>query len=417
VKWNPRGWLVVVALVCCKDKAAEATAPAAPKKSAGVDVELSAEAFTAARLKFGIAARSPRHQVVLAAGMLDFAPNRVARLGPSASGRIASLTATVGQRVKRGSVLATVDSVDAGRARADVLAARSRLAQADSELSRERRLTEGGAASERSLAVAQSERNLAEVEVRAAEARTQTLGTAVAGGALGLVSPMDGTVLEVRARLGQPVSATDTLIVVGEVDSLWLRIDVYERDVGRIRVGDAARIVTLAYPDRVFEGRVEQLGTAIDPERHVLDARIVLSNADGALRPGMSATARILGRPLELSAQPLDAGPTTGARTEPAAQTPTVVSVPKSAIQTIDGQPFVFVAKRLGSKPVTDGSIPPSIPANTTAEFELRAVERGSALETEVEILRGLEGGEPIVVDGAFILKSELLKSQMGTND
>jgi membrane fusion protein, heavy metal efflux system len=413
VKWNPRGWLVLVALVCCRDKAAEPTAPAAPKKAAGVDVELSAEAFKAARLKFGVAARSPRHQVVLAAGMLDFAPNRVARLGPSASGRIASLTATVGQRVKRGNVLATVDSVDAGRARADVLAARSRLAQADSELARERRLTEGGASSERSLALAQSERNLADVEVRAAEARTQTLGTAVAGGALGLVSPIDGIVLEVRARLGQPVSATDTIIVVGEVDSLWLRIDVYERDVGRIRIGDLARIVTVAYPDRVFEGRVEQLGTAIDPERHVLDARIVLGNLDGALRPGMSATARILGRPVDAGVQQFDAGSATAAGSESPAQSPSVVSVPKSAIQTIDGQPFVFIAKRLGPNTATTGSIP----ANATAEFELRAVERGSALETEVEILRGLEGGESIVVDGAFILKSELLKSQMGTND
>jgi membrane fusion protein, heavy metal efflux system len=216
----------------------------------------------------------------------------------------------------------------------------------------------------------------------------------------------------VRARLGQPVSATDTLVVVGEVDSLWLRIDVYERDVGRVGLGDTARIVTLAYPNRIFEGRVEQLGTAIDTERHVLDARIVLANPDGALRPGMTATARILGRPLaslsagsNVAVAAMDAG-SVDAQTARSAEPANVVSVPKSAIQTIDGQPFVFIAKtaesELGKKP---------------AQFELRAIERGAELENEVEILRGLSGGESVVIDGAFILKSELLKSQMGTND
>jgi cobalt-zinc-cadmium efflux system membrane fusion protein len=92
----------------------------------------------------------------------------------------------------------------------------------------------------------------------------------------------------------------------------------------------------------------------------------------------MTATARILG------AAEGDAG--------------TVLAVPRGAIQTIDGQPFVFVQREPG-------------------KFEMRGVERGADVDGEVEIARGLSGDETIVTDGTFILKSEALKAQMGAND
>jgi cobalt-zinc-cadmium efflux system membrane fusion protein len=72
--------------------------------------------------------------------------------------------------------------------------------------------------------------------------------------------------------------------------------------------------------------------------------------------------------------------------------------VPRGAIQTIDGAPFVFVEKAKG-------------------KYEMRAVERGQDLAARVEILHGLLAGEPVVSEGSFILKSEVLREQMGSND
>jgi cobalt-zinc-cadmium efflux system membrane fusion protein len=193
-----------------------------------------------------------------------------------------------------------------------------------------------------------------------------------------LVSPIEGKVLEVKARLGQPVGPTDTLIVVGETSQVWLAVDIYERDLARVKVGDEVVATAVAYPDRTFTGHVEQLASVVDPARRVIEARIVLANPDGALRPGMTATARVLGLPI--------------------AGAPPVVSVPRGALQTIDGQPFVFVD--LGS-----------------GKFQLRAVERGADLENGVEIKQGLNGDESIVTEGSFVLKSEVLRAQMGSND
>lgn len=366
----------------CKEKPpAEVTKET---KEDGVDVKLGDKALAAAHLAIGKARTVPRRSSVLASGRIDFVPSRVARVGPPIAGRVGSVPVVPGQKVGRGAVLVTLESVEVGRARADFLSAKTRLAQAKAELDRENRLVQGGASSERALLVAQAEHATAQAQLRASEDRLATLGlgAGAAGQSVALVAPIAGTVLQLDARVGQPVGPTDTLVVVGETEQVWLQVDIYERDLGKVHVGDDVKVTSIAFPGRTFEGKVDQLGAVVDPERHVLEARIVLPNPDGALKPGLTASARILGA----AASVTDGG------------TPNAVVVPKSAIQNIDGQPFVFVEKEKG-------------------KYELRPVERGDDIEDDVEIKRGVADGEPVVVDGAFILKSEALKSQMGAND
>jgi cobalt-zinc-cadmium efflux system membrane fusion protein len=373
-------WLFALLLLPagCKEKPADAEVKKAAKKD--FDVELSDSALQAAHLTTGKPRVSPKHSVVTAAGTIEFVPSRVARIGPQIAGRVADVKVAPGQTVQKGAVVTTIDSVDVGRAQADLLSAQSHLKQSEMEVAREERLVAGGASSERALAMAQTERTLSQTSVKAAEDRLRTLGARASGGAstLPLTSPLAGKVLEVKARIGQPVGPTDTLVVVGEIDEVWLGVDIYERDVAKVGLGNTVRVTAVAFPDQVFEGKVDQLATALDPERRVLEARIVLPNPKGSLRPGMTATARILG------AESQDAG--------------TVLTVPRGAAQAIDGLSYVFVEKEKG-------------------KYWMRPVERGADIEDSVEILRGLNGDETIVVDGTFILKSEVLRESMGAND
>jgi cobalt-zinc-cadmium efflux system membrane fusion protein len=115
----------------------------------------------------------------------------------------------------------------------------------------------------------------------------------------------------------------------------------------------------------------------MDPTTRAAPVRIALENPDGLLRPGMSAQARVLGA-------------------APAGET--MVTVPRGAVQSIDGQPYVFVELSPG-------------------RFEVRPVERGAEVDGEVEIAHGLHDGEPVATDGTFVLKSEVLREQMGSND
>ena len=370
--------IALVALAsACKSKAPE---PQKEPKEEGIDVKLTPKALEAAHLGTASPRSIARRASVTAAGKVDFVPSRVARVGPPVAGRVGTIPVVVGQKVGRGTTLVTLESVEVGRARADFTAAKTRLDQAKAETEREKQLMAGGATSERAMLIATSGEAQARTELRASEDRLATLGlgAGAAGQSVALVAPIAGTVLQVNARVGQPVGTTDTLVVVGETSLVWLGVDVYERDVGKVHLGDDVKVTSIAFPGRTFDGKVDQLGAVVDPERHVLEARIVLPNQDDALKPGMTASARIL------AAAEGDGG--------------TALVVSRHAIQTVDGQPFLFVQHEPG-------------------KYEMRPVERGADLDDDVEILRGLKPDETVVVDGSFILKSEALKAQMGAND
>lgn len=379
---SPRLLLVAaLALAACRPKTEEP----APAKALGeeVDVALSERALEAARLAFAKPVSAPRQFAVTVAGSIEFTPSRVARIGPSIAGRVSSVPVAPGQKVAKGAPVVTLESVELGRAQAELTIAKSNAEVSLAELEREKRLMASGASSERAVALADAQTRTSGAEVRAAQARLATLGSGDKGGGVALVSPLAGTVLELRARVGQPVGPTDTLVVVGETTEVWLTVVIYERDLGKVHLGDKVRATTLAYPGRIFEGVVDQIGAILDESRHVLDARIVLKNEDGALKPGMTATARIVSLATEPQA---DAG------------SAMVLQVPKIAVQTIEGQPYVFVERSHGN-------------------FELRPVMLGSEIDDQVEIVRGLEGSENLVTDGSFLVKSEYLREQMGSND
>lgn len=375
----------IAAVPGCKPKEAASEAPKKTEKEPGVDVALSPAALEAAGVVVVKSESEPRRSSVTAVGVVDFSPSRVARVGPNIGGRVGQVLVSPGQKVTKGAMVATLEGVEVGRARADWAAAKSRLDMADVEVAREEKMLAAGASSERSMQAAKTEKRLAESDLRAAEGRLATLGVRGSEGPVSstvpLVSPIAGTVLEVKGRVGQPVGPTDTLVVIGETTEVWLTVDVYERDLAKVHVADDVRVTSLAFPDREIPGRVDYVDTVVDPERRVMRARVVLANADGSLKPGMSATARILGAP-----ETVDGGAAV------------VVTVPRGAIQAIDGAPFVFIEKSKG-------------------KYEMRAVERGQDLAARVEIVRGLAAGEPVVSEGSFILKSEVLREQMGSND
>ncbi|WP_394837018.1 efflux RND transporter periplasmic adaptor subunit [Pendulispora rubella] len=369
-----------------------------PEVKPETDVELGPAALQAAGLTSGKPHFVERRASVAVAGILEFLPNRVARVGPIIEGRVVSIRVDPGQHVAAGTVLATLESVEIGKARSDYLASQVKMQYAERERLRQYRLADAGVTTGQSVINAETDRDLANLEIRAAAERLHAVGVRLddlaqpdAGAGSGrpstattLRTPLGGLVLDVNARMGQAVSSTDTLFVVGEIDKVWLIVDVYERDLAKVHPGDEAKATVIAYPDRVFSGRVDYVGGIVDPVRRAVPARIVLDNPDGALRPGMSASAHIFG--IVPGAASVDAG------------TQMVLVVPKGAIQTIDGQEFVFVQKGGG-------------------KFNLRPIERGADIGQEVEVRRGLKQDETIVTDGTFVLKSEALREQMGKND
>ena len=152
----------------------------------------------------------------------------------------------------------------------------------------------------------------------------------------------------------------------------WAIADVKERDIAALKPGQKATFTVLAYPQEKFHGKVVLVGNQVEAPTRTLEVRIEVDNEEGRLKPGMFADVEIVTTILD-----------------------NVLLIPDSALQTDADDQIVFVA--------LDGN-----------KFEKRVVKLGEEQQGRVQVLEGLKPNEKVVTQGSFILKSEMLKGELG---
>ena len=337
-----------------------------------------------------VTAEARTHAGVLeATAEIQAAENRQARVGARVAGRVTALRAGAGDAVRAGSVLAVVDSPDVGRAKADYIAAVAGARVARESADRERALYDKRISSEKDWREAEAQAIRAETERNAAENRLHALGVGDAelarvrreghySSTTAVTAPIAGTVVERSATLGQMVDPATPLFLIMDLREVWILVDVHERDLGQVHVGQAVHVRIPAFEAQQFPGRVASVGSVIETKTRTAKVRVVLPNPAMVLKPGMFAAALFEG--------------TVGTREHPA------VFVPVDALQKEDERTIVFVARGTG-------------------EFEAREVTAGHVSQGFVEIEKGLSAVETVVTTGAFVLKSELKKAELGEAD
>jgi cobalt-zinc-cadmium efflux system membrane fusion protein len=356
-----------------------APGPAAPP-SAAAPVKLAAGAQARNPVRVAPAESRKLAGDIQVVGTVSFHEDHFAVVGPLVAGRISRLVVGVGDRVARGQVIAEIESSEVGQARADLIAARARYDAAEANLRRERDLAEKKIASSRDRETAEAQWGTERAGVRAATLRLRAIGLTPGdiadlekhdrGGQLPIRAPIAGTVVERLVTLGQAVERATDAFKIADTSQVWVTLDLYEKDLARVFVGQRVEMRTESRPAEPFVGRVAFIVPLIDETTRTAKVRLELPNPSGALNAGQLVTARIV------------------ADTSNAARE--VVAVPRSAIEQVEGKTIVFVQ--------TDGG------------FVRRTVEVGVSDGDRVEIRAGLAAGEPVVVEGAFLLKSELLR-------
>ncbi len=312
-------------------------------------------------------------------GAITYDQNRVTHIGARTVGRVVALRADLGARVGRSAVLAELESPEVGQIRADERQATALLKIARENYAREERLAAQGISSRKELLDAEADVRRNEAALRSAEDRLSVLGAGHgSGGHFDVLAPFGGVVVARRASLGQMASPNDSLFTIADLSRVWIELDVFERDLANVRPGQSAAVTVTAYPSRAFSGRVIYLADIVDPQRRTARARIELPNADRALKPGMFARGTIqIGR--DGSA---------------------VAVVPQAAVQKVKDRDVVFV------------------PGTRSGEFRVVGVELGETLDGgRVVIRRGLIPGARVVTAGAFSLRSELVKDEIGEGE
>jgi cobalt-zinc-cadmium efflux system membrane fusion protein len=309
-------------------------------------------------------------------GVVEPNAYRQVSITPLVSGRVVTVSAQLGDRVRRGQSVAEIYSPEIAEARTKYVAARSMLDAHERELQRTEKLVEIGAASRQELERIHAEHAAQTAEVESARSRLQLLGADAevsagkpeASATTSVPAPIDGVVTERLANVGLNVDPSTKLFAIVDLSNVWIIADVYEKDLHRIREGDRATVTMNAFPDRSLEGRVSYIDPQLNSSTRTAKVRVAVPNPTGDLRFGMYAEVVMA-----------------------SAATASALAVPKTAIQNVGDHEVVYL-------PV----------ANETGKFIERQVRVGHSSGDLVEVLSGLTALDSVVSKGSFYLRAEV---------
>jgi RND family efflux transporter MFP subunit len=183
-----------------------------------------------------------------------------------------------------------------------------------------------------------------------------------------VLAPEDGIIVERLVNEGELIDPSKPLFTIGDFHNVWLKADVFEKDIAKIHIGQPIELQVDSFPDRVFRGKLDYVANQVDADTRTLAVRAVVVNPQELLKPKMFARMKIL----------------VGEHT--------VLTIPKTAVQDAGADKVVYV------------------PSGSDT-FEERKVELGAESGDYVEIRSGLKPGERVVINGSFDLRAESVRT------
>lgn len=297
-------------------------------------------------------------------GTVEPDPGRTVKILAPVAGRVSELDVALGDSVKKGQKLATIDSGDLAQAVADAEKARATVKLTKSALDRAVGLNKAGGLALRELEQAQNDYHQATSELKRAEARLEVIGDSgqVSGQRqIVLTAPIDGTITTLETAPGDFIdNATESMMTISNLEKVWVTASVQEKDLSFVQKDERVEVSLLAYPGEVFAGRVQVISQLLEADTRRNKVRISFDNPHGIFKINMFATIRFFA---------------------PAAQS---LLVPSSALFIVNDATSVFIE----TAPWT---------------FQRKPVLIESDYEGST-IVRGLEPGQRIVVRGGVLL-------------
>ena len=347
--------LIVAPLTACKST----PPPAAENQPSNVGVETSTAHVQQSTDYLEVPAR------------VSADPSHVVRIFPPLSGRMLGLRVLPGQEVKKGDVIAQLQSSDIAAARADFEKAKIEVIRADRALNRGKLLLQHDVLSQADYYELEATAQSAHSELERSRQRIHELGFAEDGVSdeVSLRSPISGVVLDIGSSAGEMQRSLDNanaIATIANIDSVWIIGDVFERDLASLKPGRDVEIHLPAFPDLKLTGRIDNIGDALDPTTRTLKLRVVLPNPRHILKAEMFATIRVPGALRN------------------------AVILPATAVLHEGDRTFVFIP-------------------NASGKFDQRTVTIGRTFDSggtrNIEILTGLNDGEKVVTVGGALLR------------
>lgn len=384
--------LIVTAHLSCQSKQEDAPKPPPPAAAASPSepsiLELPERSPTLTHLQTErVALRPIRTALKAQAGKVLANENRLAHLSARVPGRIVDVYANLGDQVKEDGPLVLLDSPAVGEAQLVYRKAKTIVRLTKKALARAKALVDRGAIGAGEYQRRDAEYENARAELYESEEKLHLLGMTepeiqrietqalhqVEIAKILLRAPLNGEVIERNATIGEVVDPNKMLFTVADLSTVWVRADFPEQLAGRLKVGLTIEVRVSAYPDTTFRGAITYIGAVIDPATRTVTARADVENSDRRLRPEMFAEVTLM------------------------TDEQSVLCVPRGAVQQVGNRLVAFVVR--GPR-----------------RFEPREVTIGEAADADyVQVKVGLAADDPVVTQGSYALKSELLREQMPT--
>jgi len=363
---------------------APSEAPAESKTQGTLLVQLPADRLTALGIAVQPTKRGFLPETLTVTAVIEPNGDRVSHVTARIPARVVRVLAKLGDDVQKGETLALLDSPEHGEAEAQYLKANARLKVALASYERQKLLYEKKIGALKDVQAAEADYLEAKAELAAAEQKLRLLGFSQDEierlkregksfhDTFPLLSPFAGRIVEKHVAAGEVVDPSTKLFTLADLSTVWVTLDIYEKDLAKVKVGSAVTLSVAAYPDQRFTGKIIYISDLVDEKTRTAKVRVEVHNPGRNLKPGMFAEAKIA---------------TYG-------ETKTALLVPKSAVSYLEEGPIVFVEEGGG--------------------FAVRKVTLGEEGDGVVAIKEGLVEGEKVVVQGGYELKAELLKEQIG---
>jgi cobalt-zinc-cadmium efflux system membrane fusion protein len=220
--------------------------------------------------------------------------SKTAQVYPVVGGVVTAINVELGDYLRQGQVMATIQSSEVAQFQKERLDALSEVAVAEKNMAVANDLFRGKLNSERDVAVAEKELENARAEL----ARINDIHKIynLKGGSLyNVVAPISGFVISKRINQNEqlPSDLAEPLFSIAEINEVWALANVNESDISLVKVGVDAAVRTLAFPDQVFNGKIDKVFNAIDPETRSIKARVKIPNPDFRLKPEMNCTVAV----------------------------------------------------------------------------------------------------------------------------
>jgi membrane fusion protein, heavy metal efflux system len=304
-------------------------------------------------------------------GEVNFNDNNVVKVFPFSSGQVLQVLVSLGDKVTKGQTLAIIKSADVSGNYSDLSLANADISIAKKQMKTAENLYKNGIASEREYSEAKE--NYKKAVAGASKLNTQIAinggGQTSSNGTYILKAPMSGYVVEKNTSAGSFIRGDNAqnLFTIGDIDNVWIWANVYESDVSKVKEGYNTEVTTLAYPGKIYKGKVDKVNQILDPQAKVMRVRITINNINHELKPEMFANVSVQNKELHQ-----------------------IVTIPYSAMITENGKNFVIIY-------------------HDNCNLELREITILKTVNDNTYVTSGLTAGEKIITKQQILYYRALL--------